>query len=521
MFIIISFLYFTKQSTVQKSIIISKMAPYEVDDMSVDEDNQKSIGDDTINLLVQSNSEYEMYDNSEQDIYINGNLKAPACPNDTRKPIDIVVVLDRSGSMYGAKLKLCLKTIKFLIREMSSHDRLSIVTYDTYVHLDLPLTKMDRKGKALVEKILPGISTGSQTNLSGGLLQGIQEIQSEKRLDGGSPNPVKSILLLTDGLANIGITSTKEMIQILQGTLHKDVTLFTFGYGPDHNVDMLRQMSEASRGMYYFVKDIDGVSLAFADCLGGLLSVVAQNIKLDVKAINGCEIVSFKTKKEINTIKEKEHYEVEVGDIYAEEERDVLVIIKLPQVKGDRKAGFDVIQCTITYANVLSSSLVRKVSQLTIGRFDDLPSPRVPNSHVLCQKHRILTAETIDEAIKAADIGKIQHGRTFLGSAIEQMTTTVELFSMEEDKECIQDLMQDLKTCEASMASAHAYKSGGQQCMSAKAQAHYMQRSNYTALLEEEEEADGGAMKFPVKERKMAYRGSVKTAMVKRAKKFF
>ena len=133
------------------------------------------------------------------------------------------------------------------------------------------------------------------------------------------------------------VTNTEKIVEMMKGTLEPNVNVFTFGYGSDHNEDMLRKISEVGKGVYYFVQSVDGVSLAFADCLGGLLSVVAQNIKLECFGRNDCKIESIKTRKPTNAIVPSMHYEIELGDLYAEETRDVLIEVSMPALSEENR----------------------------------------------------------------------------------------------------------------------------------------------------------------------------------------
>lgn len=456
------------------------MAPKVIDDLqTINHDMDNVLLDDSKDLNVQWKGEYEIYDTKKQTIYVNCNLRAPECPEQNRKPIDVVIVLDRSGSMCGQKLDLCLKTIRFLIEQLSHQDRLSIITYATTVTTNIVLTKMDEKGKTAIREILSSIHAGSSTNLSGGLLNGLQEIQSPKRQDEDSPNPIKSVLLLTDGLANHGITSTEGMVQMLQGSMQSDVSLFTFGYGNEHNVEMLRQISEVGRGVYYFVKDVDDVTVAFANCLGGLLSVTAQNIKIDFRSTNGCEIISVKTKKDVKTIIPQKHFEVDIGDLYGEEERDILIVVQIPELELEElEEKVQIIQSTVTYANILSSSLAQHDSHLIIKRSKKVQSERIPDGHVLVQKNRIRTANTIDQALKTARDGKIDDCKKYLRSNIEELKKTIKDLSNERDEELTSYFIDDLKSCEKMMVSSNRLSLQARNKMSGSAQMYHAQRLN-------------------------------------------
>jgi len=445
-------------------------------------------------LQLSVDSEFVAYarDQFIESTYLNCSFRAPVCPEGDRKPVDIVVVLDRSGSMAGSKLDLCKKTIQFLMGELSSQDRLGLVTYDTNVKTEFHLMKMNEKGKEETEGILQKIKAGSSTNLSGGLFHGIQEVQRQGwgfgfgfGLKGDKPNPVRSVLLLTDGEANKGITSTEKIVEVMKGTLEPNVSVFTFGYGSDHNVDMLREIADVGGGVYYFVQSVDGVSLAFADCLGGLLSVVAQNIKLECFGMNGCKIESIKTRKATNAIVPNKHYEIEMGDLYGEEGRDVLIEVSMPTLPAENME-FVALECRLSYVNVLDSSLDKVEVCGVVQRLNEVPADQAPNSCVTQQRNRIIAVEALEQADEAAKKGRLDEGKIILQTALDRVTCNLKLLN-EDDQTGSAGLIDDLKECRGSLASMSVYEKRGLGRMRAKVQSHWAQRSNDAEAEDEEE----------------------------------
>lgn len=412
-----------------------------------------------------------------ESAFFNCSLLAPACPDSDRKPVDIVVVLDRSGSMSGDKLELCKKTIQFLMGEMSAHDRLGLVTYDTKVKNEFPLMNMDQEGKAKTEHILKKIHAGSATNLSGGLLAGVQEVQKPTRNDKGKPNPVRSVLILTDGLANAGVTETPLIVSLLRGTLEPNVSIFTFGYGSDHNADMLREISGVGGGVYYFVQNVDGVSLAFADCLGGLLSVVAQNIKLECFAKNGCKIRAIKTRRTTTALVPDEHYEIEMGDIYGEEMRDVLINVSMPALFSENKE-FECLECRLSYANILDSSLDKVETSCAVQRLNEVPADQEPDSHITQQRNRVIVAEALEKASEKAEKGSMEEGKNLLQDALDLLTAQMRNLNCEEAKAGSAALIKEIEECKTTLRSRREFKNRGRMRMKCKVQSHWDQRSN-------------------------------------------
>ncbi|OQR95760.1 hypothetical protein ACHHYP_00047 [Achlya hypogyna] len=453
--------------------------------------------------------------------FVNCHIVAPACDDADRKPIDLVVVLDRSGSMAGSKLDLCKQTMTFLAKELSAHDRVALVSYDTYVTTDLRLTKMTAAGKTQLASRVEKICAGSCTNLSGGLLAGLDEIQSPIRADGDAPNPVQSVLLLTDGHANEGVSTKDGLVSLLEGVLTQNVSLFTFGYGSDHDANLLRQLSDLGRGSYYFVQNLDGVSLAFADCLGGLLSVVAQNIKVDVNAMVHVSIAGLKTKRPVTTITPSASYEIDVGDMYAQEERDILVQLTLDAWPHD--APQPLVTFNVRYANVITASMETTSSVVSVAR-PTVVTDTTLNADVVAQKHRIETAEALEAAQREAQQGNLRRGQELLMTHKAKMQREVQALKIEEE-ECVQQgLFEDLDECCVAMSDTRAYRSRGEQRMASKVQSHWAQRSNDVEVSALEVQSYAMPASAPLGDARPSapskYRSSAKAKMMSKAFSF-
>ncbi|KAF0688573.1 Aste57867_19818 [Aphanomyces stellatus] len=420
-------------------------------------------------------------------LFVNCHLVAPPCDDAERKPIDVVVVLDRSGSMAGEKLTLCKKTLDFLAQQLGPQDRVALITYDTHVRTDVKLTKMSAHGKVLLANKVAAVTAGSMTNLSGGLLAGIEEIQTPRRADNDEPNPVQSVLLLTDGQANEGITTADGLAKMLAGVLAPTVSLHTFGYGSDHDATLLGRLADLGRGSYYFVQNVDRVALAFADCLGGLLSVVAQNIKVEVVAAPGVTIAAVKTKRPVAVVTDHVHMEVEMGDLFADETRDLLVHVTLqPRATPTTNAldTVELVEFRVRYANVLTSSLDKAASTVSIQR------PVTVTDHaldewVMLQKQRVEAAEAIETAQEHAARGDYMQSREVLQRRVASMQSHAAAMSSEGQTK-LSYMLNDLAECQSNVANADIYRMRGAGRMQQKMQTTWMQRANDIEINESE-----------------------------------
>ena len=152
------------------------------------------------------------------------------------------------------KLELCKETTIMLAKELRASDRFGLVTFDHGVHTNVPLTTASTSSTAQVA----AIRTGGTTNLSGGLFQGLELLKSAPAAE-----RVRAVLLLTDGHANQGIKDQGPLVaattNLLAGT---QTSLYTFGYGSDHNAELLQAVAGAAgdgRGGYYFIETAEKV----------------------------------------------------------------------------------------------------------------------------------------------------------------------------------------------------------------------------------------------------------------------
>eukprot|EP00026_Physarum_polycephalum_P006277 Phypoly_transcript_06319.p1 GENE.Phypoly_transcript_06319~~Phypoly_transcript_06319.p1 ORF type:complete len:536 (+),score=103.31 Phypoly_transcript_06319:136-1743(+) len=357
------------------------------------------MADKTGELIVNVDLEKEAVSSgSAHELVLLTSIKAPLVENEAREsraPIDLVAVIDRSGSMGGPKIELVLKTMAFVVEQLKETDQLCLIAYDTNVSVKLPLTYMTAIGKKLATETLATIKVDSSTNLSGGLLKGIEELMHRTH-----KNEVASIMLFTDGQANVGLTKTPEIVKAIGVNLENVDTacsIFSFGYGQDHDENMLKEIAEAGKGLYYFIETLDDIPRSFGDCLGGLLSVAAQNITLRIEGVNGISLKGL-----ISKVKGAEEVkgpvvEINLGDIYSEESRDIVGVMSIPPGTTNPEF-FPAVNVVVSYFNVRTSSIIRKQVTAYLKRPESTPDNQPPNLVIDKQRNRLITAQAIEQA---------------------------------------------------------------------------------------------------------------------------
>jgi len=262
---------------------------------------------------------------SEQDVWCMLELSAPPAPvSAERRPLSLSLVLDRSGSMAGRKLEVTRACAAFLVERMQPADRLSLVAYDDEVELRAPLTPIDGNRDALLGAIRQ-IHDGGSTNLSGGWLKGAETLQ------GAPEGSTRRVLLLSDGLANVGVTAAPALADAARSTLAAHgVTTSTIGFGADFDEDLLAGMADAGKGSAHFAETPDDAPAIFAQEFEDLVSLAAQNVSLEIRPAP--EVAFLGVLNEFPMVPVDGGMQVQLGDAFADERRRVVFQLHVPSV---------------------------------------------------------------------------------------------------------------------------------------------------------------------------------------------
>ncbi|MEM7696965.1 MAG: VWA domain-containing protein [Verrucomicrobiota bacterium] len=217
------------------------------------------------------------------EIEIEG-IDAPARE---RPPLNIAVVMDRSGSMSGQKLEQARQAASLLVSQLSPNDRVSLITYDSEIEVLVPSTRMKKKARAItrqISAIVPGGSTALYAGVEAGAEQ-VAEFYDEASLN--------RVILLSDGLANVGPKSNREIVSLGQRFADQGISVTTIGLGFDYNEILMTSLAEASDANFYHVADVETLPEVFERELGELQSVVARKIVVEVTCPSGVKPLRF------------------------------------------------------------------------------------------------------------------------------------------------------------------------------------------------------------------------------------
>ncbi len=251
------------------------------------------------------------------------------------RPMNIAVVLDRSGSMGDErKMAYAKQAVASLVDRLSPTDYLSIVIYDDRIETLLPTQQVrDRNRiKHLIDEVYPRGST----NLGGGMQEGFRQIERNFKRE-----YINRVILLSDGLANQGITDPYELNRIASRYRNQGISLSTIGVGLDYNENLMLGLVEHGGGNYYFIESPSQLASIFERELRGLASVVAQNAYIELNLGNG---VTFSNAIGCGSTRNDDHWVLSVGDLYANDHREMTVELNIPEGSGTKHVATGVLK---------------------------------------------------------------------------------------------------------------------------------------------------------------------------------
>lgn len=323
-------------------------------------------------------------------------LDAPEVPRESeRPPVNLALVLDRSGSMSGSKIEQAREALVQALRRLSPRDIVSVVIYDHEVETLLPA--QSAQFTEAVEARVRGIDARGNTALFGAVSQGAAEIR--KNLDG---RYIHRVILLSDGIANVGPSSPSDLARLGAALLKEGISVSTIGLGTDYNEDLMTQLARNSDGNHYFVESDVDLPRIFAAELGDVLSVVARKVVIEVECPPDVRPIRI-----IGREGEIRGQRVEIGmnQLYGGQAKYALIEVAVPSTKADEVRELALARCR--YENAITSRPEKSEGRAQARFSQDLDAVRESvNRKVQEEFNDNVMAAARDEALTLYNEGK-------------------------------------------------------------------------------------------------------------------
>jgi Ca-activated chloride channel family protein len=199
---------------------------------------------------------------------------------------DMVIVLDRSGSMNGRKINDARQAVLNLLSSLSANDRFALITYSDGIQLVSGLQRVTAKYRQQLEALINGVTAGGATNLGAGLESGINVILSAA----GTDNAAK-LILISDGLANRGIIDPARLGTMAAVAVQKEFAISTVGVGNDFNEQLMTAIADRGAGNYYYLENPTAFAEIFQKEFGYTRATVASHVSISLELNNGISLL--------------------------------------------------------------------------------------------------------------------------------------------------------------------------------------------------------------------------------------
>ncbi len=343
-------------------------------------------------------------ENTQDKNYLKVSLTGFPLTAQKRSPINLALVIDRSGSMHGDRIAKAMEAAVMAVNTLSSQDTLSVVIYDDVVDVIVPAAKLSNKTQ-VISQIRERLTSRGGTALFAGVSRGIAE--TSKFLDKAHVN---RIILLSDGQANTGPSSTSELAELGKLAGRKGIAITTMGIGDGYNEDLMAAIAQYSDGNHVFVQNTNSLEKAFAHEFGDVMSVVAQDVVVTIKVAENVKPLRLlgregEIRDNIVTVK--------LNQLYANQEK--FVMLEVLPAKGSAAQSKPLGEVKVSYDNLATRKKDSWDDKMTISyTASNREVKKAQVEEVVVDSAIQKSAIQNEQALKLIDAGQMEEAKRVL-----------------------------------------------------------------------------------------------------------
>jgi Ca-activated chloride channel family protein len=337
-------------------------------------------------------------------------LEGSPIPGKTRVRLNLGLALDRSGSMAGEKLEHVKTATRNLLDRLAADDRVSLTIFDDNVDTLIPSSLVGQTGD--VRGLISSIRDGGSTFLSGGYERAFNQVFPHV-----SGDVVSRIVLLTDGLANVGVRDPEQLQSIAREYLKQGVSTTTIGVGEDYDEGLLGKIAECGAGGTYLIENPDDAGSVFEEELGYLQTLTATSTKVRFSPGPGVAVI-----RQLNNYRRDDGGSYEIGDLFSGQVKRLLLELAVTpdQHSADMNIGkFDVEYSDLSTGTVTKASLSSDLTMPVVSSREASGMSR--DRDVLLQCAFLLASAAKTSAIKLANDSKFDDAAALLERCAEEL----------------------------------------------------------------------------------------------------
>jgi Ca-activated chloride channel homolog len=353
-----------------------------------------------------------------------------------RPDLNLSLVLDRSGSMEGEKMVRAREAAMFCVDQMLPSDRLSVVTFDDRIEALFPSEPVTNK--QAMKDLIARVTARGSTALHEAWVRGGLTV-SERMLDQG----INRVVLITDGLANVGITNTDEIVTQALGLFQRGVSTSTIGIGADFNEDLLMPMAQSGGGNAWHVVEPDDMQHIFQTELEGLIAQYGHTVSLSLIPADGIRIVDV-----LNNFDLTETGRYRLPNLQAGSPLDIVAQLKVGAEEAGTQMRLLDLRLGFTPQDAKQAEVLKQAYTVEFASGAVVDNSPV-NDEVIKAVQFLMNARARNEAMKRMDAGDYAGAEAVLGTALSATQVACASFAampaVMEECASLQDTASSLK----------------------------------------------------------------------------
>lgn len=434
--------------------------------------------DERLDVAITMTEEFPEMGLAASEFHVRARLKFSELKfsESAKVPLDVVCILDNSGSMQGGKLQSLKEAMQFVIASLDPRDRLSIVYFNSRAGALHGLIKMTPENKDRSRQCMSTLTATGGTDIFDGMRLG-WDIFSQRK----TRNPASCVFLLTDGQDT---SNTPQKLELARSIKASGASLFCFGFGQDHDSAHMTAISNAAEGPFTYIETDDTVADAFGGAMGTVQGSALRGITLSIGTVSeNIQITAARAGSYPTVVSSPTVATVSFANLYCGELRDVLITLAVPAITGPHEA-YPLIRATASYTVQGSNDgqLFRTDETIsTVQRLADakLTKGLVRNLEVDAQMNRAKVAIAIAAALVSADQNNLGNARQLLQDCLSLIRNSSSFAS---NNALTLSLVEDVNEALMKVQNQTEYSRGGRAQMCESESIQSRQRSNYTKI---------------------------------------
>jgi Ca-activated chloride channel family protein len=346
------------------------------------------------------------------ETYLFAHVSGADSPSARRAPpMNIALVIDRSGSMRGERIANAIAGALGTVERMRDGDSVTVVTFDTQAQVIVAPTKLTPDERPRIASRINQIRLGGDTCISCGLEAAMREL-SQTRLGEGQVN---RMLLLSDGAANHGVRDVPGLRSVSARMRGQGVSISTIGVDVDFDEKIMDAIAAESNGKHYFVAHASALPQVFSQEFDELATSVASDAEMLVELAPGVEVEEVFDR---TFQRDGRKVRIPFGTFAAKQEKTALLRLR---VADGARGNKEIATVRLGYHDFAEGRRGECEGTLGLAITDKASAQTELDPFVAARLSRSRTAQTLTDANKLFEAGRSEEAKKTLGRRADEL----------------------------------------------------------------------------------------------------